>query len=141
MAQSTEELRSRLAGLFAFPVTPFTECDEINLPVYRELLQYLLSLKPNALFVCGGTGEFFSLSLSEYRTLVKAAVEEVAGKVPVVAGAGYGMGMAIEFVKAAAEEGADGVLLLPPYLLQAEQDGLFEHYRRIANSTHLGIII
>ena len=141
MPQSPDELRARLNGLFAFPVTPFAEGDQINLAAYRELLQYMLKFQPAALFVCGGTGEFFSLLLSEYRALVKVAVEEVGGQVPVVAGAGYGTRMAMEFVSAAAEAGADGALVLPPYLLNAEQDGLFEHYRMIAESTRMGIII
>src|SRR5579872_3117799 len=141
MAPSPEELRARLNGLFAFPVTPFGEDGQINVAPFRELLQQMLKFKPAALFVCGGTGEFVSLDLSEYRTLVKVAVEAVEGRAPVVAGAGYGTRMAVEFVAAAAEAGADGVLVLPPYLLNAEQDGLFEHYRAIANSTPLGIII
>ena len=141
MALSSEALRARLSGLFAFPVTPFGEDGQINVAPYRELLQNMLKFKPAALFVCGGTGEFFSLSLSEYRALVKAAVDVAQGHVPVVAGAGYGTRMAMEFVAAATEAGADGVLVLPPYLLNAEQDGLFEHYRAIANSTPLGMII
>lgn len=141
MAPSPEELRARLNGMFAFPVTPFGEDGQINLLPYRELLQNMVNHQPAALFVCGGTGEFFSLDLSEYRALVKAAVEVARGQVPVVAGAGYGTRLATEFVTAATEAGADGVLVLPPYLLNAEQDGLFEHYRAIANSTPLGIII
>ena len=141
MPQSPEELRTNLQGLFAFPVTPFTEDDQVNIAAYRELLQYMLKFKPAALFVCGGTGEFFSLTLSEYRALVKAAVEEVRGQVPVIAGAGYGTRMAVEFAASAEQQGADGVLVLPPYLLNAEQDGLFEHYRIVANSTKLGVIL
>jgi 5-dehydro-4-deoxyglucarate dehydratase len=141
MANSPQELQARLQGLFAFVVTPFTEDNQINIDTYRAFLGDMLTHKPAALFVCGGTGEFVSLDLKEYRSLVKAAVEEARGRVPVVAGAGYGTRMAIEFVAAAEEAGADGVLVMPPYLLQAEQDGLFEHYRRIAESTKLGIII
>jgi 5-dehydro-4-deoxyglucarate dehydratase len=141
MTLSPDELRSRLKGLFAFPVTPFSDGNQINVLAYRNLLQYMLEHKPAALFVCGGTGEFFSLALPEYRSLIKAAVEEARGLLPVVAGAGYGTRLAIEFVSIAAEEGADGVLVLPPYLLNAEQDGLFEHYRAIANSTRMGIIL
>jgi 5-dehydro-4-deoxyglucarate dehydratase len=141
MAVSPEELRSQLRGLFSFPVTPFTESLEIDIARYREHVGWMVEGKPAALFVCGGTGEFFSLDLPEFRSLVKAAVEVAGGRLPVIAGAGYGTQMALSFVKAAEEAGADGLLVLPPYLLQAEQQGLCEHYRRIAAGTHLGLII
>jgi len=141
MALSPEELRSRLHGLFSFPVTPFTESLEIDLARHREHVAWMAQGKPAALFVCGGTGEFFSLDLAEFRSLVKAAVEEAGGRLPVIAGAGYGTRMALGFAKAAEEAGADGLLVLPPYLLQAEQQGLYEHYRRVAAGTSLGVII
>ena len=141
MALSPEELRSRLRGLFSFPVTPFTEGLEIDLARYRKHVAWMVGGKPAALFVCGGTGEFFSLDLAEFQSLVKAAVEVADGRLPVIAGAGYGTRMALGFVKAAEEAGADGLLVLPPYLLQAEQQGLYEHYRRIATATHLGLIV
>ena len=141
MARSPEELRSQLRGLFAFPITPFAVNNEPDVPRYREHLRYTINAQPAAVFVCGGTGEFFSLDLDEYRVLVKAAVEEAKGKVPVVAGAGYGTKLAIDFVKAAEQAGADGVLVMPPYLLQAEQEGLYDHYREIAKATRLGMIL
>lgn len=141
MPLAPNELRNRLKGLFAFPVTPFTTDNNIDLRRYRELLQSMLAAEPHALFVCGGTGEFFSLNLEEYRALVTAAVEEVHGAVPVIAGAGYGAALAIEFVKEAEHVGADGVLVLPPYLVQSEQEGLFQHYRAVAESTRLGVIV
>ncbi len=141
MAKSPEELRAELSGLFAFPVTPFGENNEIDLRRYREHLQYLIGEKPSALFVCGGTGEFYSLDLNEYRALVRAAAEEGRGKLPVVAGVGYGTRLAVNLAKIAEDEGADGLMVMPPYLVQAEQEGLFDHYRNIAASTHLGIIV
>lgn len=141
MAKSPGELSAVLRGLFAFPVTPFAENNDLDIRAYREHLGYLIDAQPAALFVCGGTGEFFSLNLREYRALVKAAVEEVSGKLPVVAGAGYGGKLAMDFAKAAEKEGADGLLVMPPYLLQAEQEGLYQHYRAIAESTRLGVIL
>jgi 5-dehydro-4-deoxyglucarate dehydratase len=141
MALSPEELRSRLRGLFSFPVTPFTESLEVDLARYREHVAWMVEGKPAALFVCGGTGEFFSLDLTEFRTLVKAAVEVAAGRLPVIAGTGYGTRLALGFAKAAEEAGADGLLVLPPYLIQSEQQGLYEHYRQVAAATSLGVII
>jgi 5-dehydro-4-deoxyglucarate dehydratase len=141
MAKSPVELKAELQGLFAFPVTPFGENNEVDLRRYREHLQYLIDKKPSALFVCAGTGEFYSLDVNEYRSLVKAAAEEARGKLPVVAGIGYGTRLAQEFATVAEEEGADGLMVMPPYLVQSEQEGLFLHYRNIATSTHLGIIL
>lgn len=141
MSLSPKELRAQLQGLFSFPVTPFTPGMEVDLTRYREHLAWMIEGKPAALFACGGTGEFFSLDLTEYRSLVKAAVEEARGCLPVIAGVGYGTQLALSFAKAAEEAGADGVLALPPYLLQSEQQGLCEHYRRIAAGTKLGVIL
>jgi 5-dehydro-4-deoxyglucarate dehydratase len=141
MALSPEELGTRLRGLFSFPVTPFTENLEIDLARYGEHVAWMVEGKPAALFVCGGTGEFFSLDLAEFHSLVKAAVEVADGRLPVIAGAGYGTRMALSFVQAAEEAGADGLLVLPPYLLQSEQQGLYEHYRQVAAATSLGVIL
>lgn len=141
MTLSPEELRNRLQGLFSFPVTPFTENLEIDLARYREHVAWMVEGKPAAIFACGGTGEFFSLDLAEFHGLVKAAVEVADRRLPVIAGAGYGTGLALSFAKAAEEAGADGVLVLPPYLLQSEQQGLYEHYRQVAAATRLGVIV
>jgi 5-dehydro-4-deoxyglucarate dehydratase len=127
--------------MFAFPITPFTPDYEVDVKRYREHLAYLIDAQPAALFVCGGSGEFASLDLEEYRALVKAGVEEAAGRIPVIAGAGYGTKIAMQFVQAAEAAGADGVLVLPPYLLQSEQEGLLAHYRAVAQATRLGVIV
>ncbi|MGH9377897.1 MAG: 5-dehydro-4-deoxyglucarate dehydratase [Terriglobia bacterium] len=141
MALTSDELRQKLKGLFAFPVTPFNSQGEIDLDRYREHLEYTMASKPDAIFVCGGAGEFFSLNLTEYSALVGAAVEEAKGRIPVIAGCGYGLGLAIDFAHAAEGAGADGLLVLPPYLLQAEQAGLYLHYSAVARATRLGVII
>jgi 5-dehydro-4-deoxyglucarate dehydratase len=141
MAKSPDELRTVLRGLFSFPITPFTQDGEIDLKRFREHLGYLIERKPSALFICGGTGEFFSINLREYQALVKSAVEEANRKIPVVAGVGYGTRLAKDFVKAAEEERADAVMVMPPYLLNAEQEGLYHHFRDIAISTSMGVIV
>jgi 5-dehydro-4-deoxyglucarate dehydratase len=141
MGLSPEELRGKLQGLFSFPVTPFTESLEIDLARYRGHVGWMVEGKPAALFACGGTGEFFSLDLAEFRQLVRAAVEEAGGRLPVIASVGYGTRLALNFAKAAEEAGAAGLLVLPPYLLQSEQQGLYEHYRQVAAGTTLGVIV
>ncbi len=92
------------------------------------------------MFVAGGTGEFFSLTLDECRRIVVAAATVAAGRVPIIAGVGYGTAMAIEFARAAEASGADGILVLPPYLVKAEQEGLFRHLDAICRATALAVI-
>ena len=129
------------SGLLSFPVTHFTEKNTFHESAYREHIAWLLDHKPAALFAAGGTGEFFSLSQSEFSQVVSAAVQETAGRVPVLAGCGYGTAMAIEFAKAADAAGADGLLLLPPYLVNAEPAGLAAHAEAVCAATSLGVIL
>jgi 5-dehydro-4-deoxyglucarate dehydratase len=129
------------AGLLSFPVTHFGEDFEFQPKPYQEHVAWLLSHKPAGLFAAGGTGEFFSLTLSEFSSVVRAAVTQTAKQMPLVAGCGYGTAMAKEFAKAAEEAGADGILLLPPYLVGSEQAGLAAHVEAVCASTKLGVIM
>ena len=128
-------------GLLSFPVTHFGENLEFQPKPYQEHIAWLLSHKPAGLFAAGGTGEFFSLTLSEFSSVVRAAVAQTAKQVPLVAGCGYGTAMAKEFAKAAEDAGADGILLLPPYLVGSEQAGLAAHVEAVCASTKLGVIM
>jgi len=131
----------RLDGLLFFPVTPFGGDGEVDLDRYREHLRARLADGPGAVFACCGTGEFFSLGVEEYEAAVRVAVEETAGRVPVVAGVGYAVALAGSFADAAARAGADGLLALPPYLVDGGQAGLLAHYRRLADRAGLDVII
>ena len=136
------EMATRVgAGLLSFPVTHFGENFEFQPKPFQEHVAWLLSHKPAGLFAAGGTGEFFSLTLSEFSRVVRAAVDQTAKQVPLVAGCGYGTAMAKEFAQAAEEAGADGILLLPPYLVGAEQAGLAAHVEAVCASTRLGVIM
>lgn len=128
------------AGLLSFPVTHFTDELAFDERPYREHIEWLLGYKPAGLFAAGGTGEFFSLALGEFSKVVAAAVEQTNGRVPVVAGCGYGTAIAKEFAQAAEAAGADGLLLLPPYLINAEPAGLSAHVEAVCKSTKLGVI-
>lgn len=129
------------AGLLSFPVTHFSpDASKFDEGAYREHLDWLLEYKPAGLFAAGGTGEFFSLTLEEFSAVVKAAVEQTRGRVPVVAGCGYGTAMAKQFARAGEAAGADGLLLLPPYLLNADPAGLVAHVESVCAATKLGVI-
>jgi 5-dehydro-4-deoxyglucarate dehydratase len=139
---SPAELGKKIGeGLLSFPVTHFTNELAFDERPYREHIAWLLEHKPAGLFAAGGTGEFFSLALGEFTAVVKAAVSETAGRVPLLAGCGYGTAMAKEFARAAEDAGADGILLLPPYLVNSEQAGLAAHIETVCKSTTLGVIV
>jgi 5-dehydro-4-deoxyglucarate dehydratase len=136
-----EELAKKIgSGLLSFPVTHFTDEFAFDDGPYREHIEWLLGHAPAGLFAAGGTGEFFSLTLEEFAKVVSAAVQQTKGRVPVVAGCGYGTAIAKQFAKAAEQAGADGLLLLPPYLVNSEPAGLMAHVEAVCASTNLGVI-
>lgn len=128
-------------GLLSFPVTPFHADLSFNEAQYRANLDWLCGYDVAGLFAAGGTGEFFSLSPAEVARVVRVAVEETAGRVPVLAGTGYGTAIATEIAAAAEQAGADGLLLLPPYLVNSEQEGLAAHVEAVCAATRLGVIV
>ncbi|HEV3361195.1 MAG TPA: 5-dehydro-4-deoxyglucarate dehydratase [Pseudonocardiaceae bacterium] len=118
-----------LAGLLAFPLTPFTDALEVDLDVFGEQVERHVAAGAGALFVACGTGEFSALSPAEVRGLLRVATEVTEGRIPVWVGAGGGPELARAGVRLAGEEGADGVLLLPPYLVTGPAAGLLDHVR------------
>ena len=117
--------------LLSFPVTHFTQDFAFDEGPYREHIEWLLKHDPAGLFAAGGTGEFFSLTMPEFDAVVSAAVNRPTARVPVVAGCGYGTAIAKQFAKAAEAAGADGILLLPPYLVNSEPSGLMAHVEAV----------
>jgi len=142
MAADFSSLKKQLgSGLLAFPATPFKEdltFDEAN---YRQSIAFNIDNGAVGLFAPGGTGEFFSVTLAECARITRTAVEVAKGKVPIIAGVGYGTMMAVEFAKAAEAAGAQGVLVLPPYLLNVEQAGLEAHIDAICRAVGIGVIV
>ncbi|PJR13325.1 5-dehydro-4-deoxyglucarate dehydratase [Sinorhizobium meliloti] len=138
---SPEEIKSRVgSGLLSFPVTHFTSDYKLNLESYRRHVEWLSGFEAAALFAAGGTGEFFSLSPNEVGQVTRAA-KDVSGEVPIIAGCGYGTSLAVETGKIVEEAGADGILLLPHYLTEAPQEGIYAHVKAVCDSTGLGVIL
>ena len=127
-------------GLLSFPITDFDSQGRFDEASYRKRLEWFISHEISAVFVAGGTGEFFSLSLDEYRDIVRVAVEVIDGRLPVIASAGLSVETGKAFAKAAEEAGADGILLMPPYLTECPQDGLVEYARQICDATAINVI-
>lgn len=139
---SPEDLKAALpTGLLSFPVTDFNAAGEFDAAGYRARLEWLAPYGTATLFAAGGTGEFFSLTQREYSDVVKTAIEGSRGQVPIVAGAGYGTRMAIEYAQEAERLGAAGILLMPPYLTETSQAGLRAHIAAVCKSTKLGVIV
>jgi 5-dehydro-4-deoxyglucarate dehydratase len=128
-------------GLLSFPVTPFKPDYSFDEATYRANMDWLCGHDVAGLFAAGGTGEFFSLTPAEVPQVVAIAVSETRGRVPVLAGTGYGTAIAREIAIGAEKAGADGLLLLPPYLTHSEQDGLAAHVQAVCASTKLGVIV
>jgi 5-dehydro-4-deoxyglucarate dehydratase len=128
-------------GLLSFPVTPFKADTSFDEATYRSNMNWLCGYDVAGLFAAGGTGEFFSLTPAELAKVVAVAVDETKGRTPVLAGTGYGTAIAREIAIAAERAGADGLLLLPPYLVHSEQEGLAAHVEAVCASTRLGVIV
>ncbi|MET9360766.1 5-dehydro-4-deoxyglucarate dehydratase [Streptomyces sp. NPDC006632] len=132
---------TRVSGPLFFPVTAYAPDGSLDLGVFRAHVRQGIEAGAAAVFSCCGTGEFHALTPQEFRACVAAAVEESAGRVPVVAGAGYGTALAVQYARLAEEGGADGLLAMPPYLVVADQAGLLAHYSELAASTRLDVIV
>lgn len=128
-------------GLLAFPITPFDEEMAFAPDAYSEHLAWMIENGPAGIFAAGGTGEFFSLAPDEVEALTRRTVAEVGGRIPVLAGVGYGPGLAIDLAKRAEEAGADGILLFPPYLIKPSQQGLADHVEAVCKATSLGVVV
>ncbi|MGW0420788.1 5-dehydro-4-deoxyglucarate dehydratase [Streptomyces sp. NPDC003015] len=129
------------SGPLFFPVTAYGADGSVDLDTYRAHVREGVAAGAAAVFACCGTGEFHALTPEEFEACVRAAVEETAGRVPVVAGAGYGTALAVRYARLAEAAGADGLLALPPYLVVAGQEGLLRHYREVAAATALPVIV
>ena len=141
-AISPQELKSIISqGLLSFPLTDFDTDGEFRPATYAARLEWLAPYGATALFAAGGTGEFFSLTLEEYRRVVRTAVQTCAGKVPILAGAGGSTRASIAFAQEAERQGAHGVLLLPHYLTEANQQGIADHIEQVCRSIKLGVIV
>ncbi|MGC5035834.1 5-dehydro-4-deoxyglucarate dehydratase [Streptomyces sp. DT190] len=129
------------SGPLFFPVTAYAPDGSVDLDAYRAHVRGGVEAGAAAVFACCGTGEFHALTPEEFEACVRAAVEAAEGRVPVVAGAGYGTALAVRYARLAERAGADGLLAMPPYLVVAAQEGLLRHYREVAAATALPVIV
>ncbi len=142
MPLSPQDLKTKMgSGLLSFPVTHFDSDLQFDEGPYREHVSWLSSFDAATLFAAGGTGEYFSLGEDEYPQIVRAAVEAADGRCPVVAGCGVNTRRAVADAKAAEAAGADGLLLLPTYLMGGTQDGQFAHAKAVCDAVSIGVVV
>ena len=123
-------------------VTPMKANGEVNYEKFAELIEFQINGGSDAIIVCGTTGEASTLSHEEHLDVVKYCIEKVAGRVPVIAGTGSNCTeTAIYLSKEAERYGADGVLLVSPYYNKATQNGLYAHFKAIAESISIPVIL
>ncbi|XAO70523.1 5-dehydro-4-deoxyglucarate dehydratase [Diaminobutyricibacter sp. McL0608] len=128
-------------GVLFFPVTPFDRHDRVEREVLAQHISEGVDAGAAGVFAACGTGEYHALSVDEVSSVVSAAVTATAGRVPVLAGAGGPLGHARHSARVAADAGADGLLVLPPYLVHGPQAGLVAYVEAIAAETALPLIV
>ena len=135
-------MRTPFTGIGTALVTPFTKDGSIDEPAVRRLVRRQLEAGIHFVSPCGTTGEAPTLSDSEKLRVVQLVVDETAGRVPVLAGAGgYDTRGVIALAREFERVGVDGILSVTPYYSKPTQEGLFQHYKAISESTSLPIVL
>lgn len=123
-------------------VTPMKADGEVNYEKFGELIEFQIANGTDAIIVCGTTGESATLSHEEHLAVIKYCAEKVAGRIPVVAGTGSNCTETAVYLSREAERyGVDGLLLVCPYYNKATQNGLYTHFKTVADSVKLPIIL
>jgi 5-dehydro-4-deoxyglucarate dehydratase len=127
-------------GVLFFPVTPFTADGSLDEERLAQHIESGVAAGAGGVFVACGTGEFHALSAEEIERATRVAVRTTAGRVPVLAAAGGPTPVAREQAARVERAGADGILLLPPYLVSAPQQGLVRYVQEVTAATDLPVI-
>lgn len=137
-----EELRKKLRGPVVAVTTPFKPDLSLDLDGMRQLVKFYVQRGIGPLIIGGSTGEFYSLTMDERKAILEVAVEQSAGRLPIIAGCPHsGTKLALELVQHAQETGADGAMVTPPYYTYSGFEGLYRHYEIINNNSDLGILV
>ncbi|PZF84233.1 dihydrodipicolinate synthase family protein [Jiangella anatolica] len=136
-----QTLRASLHGVLAFAPTSMHDDGSLDLDSQRAHVAFLAGSGAGAVVVAGGVGEFYALEEAEYAALVRETVDAVAGRVPVLAGVGHSTAIATRLARAAADAGADGLMVNPLYFVNPDGDGMVRHYGEIGAASGLGMIV
>lgn len=123
-------------------ITPFTSTGEVDYEVFKQIIDHQIANGTDAIIIAGTTGESATMTLAEHAKVVDFGCSYVAGRVPLIAGAGSNdTAAAIELTREAAKSGADGVLSVTPYYNKTSQRGLIAHFSAIADCSDCPIIL
>jgi len=137
----TTKKRQAPKGILGFPVAPMDADGKLDLQGLGKNIEFLVESGLSSIFVACGAGELHAISNEEYRSMVEVAVEKTKGKVPLYTGVGGNITHALEQAKISEELGAEGYLILPPYLIDPSQDGIYNYLSTIIESTDLNAIV
>src|SRR5689334_20601060 len=138
---TAKDVRNRLTGVFGFPITPFRKDLSLDLPALERNVAAMAQHPFCAMVAAGGTGELYSLTPDEIEQVVRVTVQATGGRMPVVAGTGYNSVMGADIARRIEKAGADCVLALPPYYINAPEDGLFDYYQSIGAASGLPMFV
>lgn len=129
-------------GILPAMITPLTRDEKINEKALRKLVRFLIDGGVHGIFAIGTTGEFYGLTLDEYKEILGITMDETAGSVPVYAGANAVTTRdSIRFTKAAADAGVSAVSVLTPYFISINQNEVFNHFEAVAGCTDIPVIL
>ncbi len=123
-------------------VTPFDKNNQVDYTILKDLIEFQIKNKTDAIIICGTTGEASTLSFEEKEKIINFTVETVKKRIPVIAGTGSNnTNEAIKLSKNAQSLGVDGLLIVTPYYNKCNKDGLYMHYKTIANNVTIPILL
>ncbi len=135
------KLRDQLKGVFGFPITPFKQDLSLDLAALEKNVDEMTTHPYCAIVAAGGTGEIYSMTPEESAEVVRVAVAATKKRMPVVAGVGYNSVIGADMARRMEKAGADALLVMPPYYINAPEAGWIDYYKTIANATGLPLAL
>jgi 5-dehydro-4-deoxyglucarate dehydratase len=138
---TAKDVRSRFKGVFGFPITPFRKDLSLDLDALARNVADMVQHPFCALVAAGGTGELYSMTAEEIVEVVRVTVQAAGGRMPVVAGTGYNAAIGADIARKVEKAGAECLLALPPYYINAPESGLFDYYESIGRASGLPLFV
>jgi len=133
---------AKFSGVYPPMITIFTPDFEVNEAATREHIDWLIENGASGMIPCGSTGEFSTITPEERKKIITFTIDQVNGRVPVVAGtSSCSTSKAVEMSKFAEDAGADGVLVIPPYYYKSTEEEIFQHYKAISDAIDIPIML